>query len=191
MHRLTHNEWFHVMRHLSFSDAVALQNACQHCPRVRDVIMLAQDACTAHAIHTEARLVTRLFGEAGDVLTVVTTPREADYLVGGRLVQRRMYVHDFPRACLALAGGALVRVESFLAFQPHVVSTLHIDPVTRVECEGGETLVGWPGTTLGSTLYSQDPRDVLQRHARFYVQLRVRPGPKRQRGRRARRWTKV
>lgn len=101
-----------------------------------------------------------------------------------------MYVHEFPQLwCRLLGDSTVYRVETYLAFEPHVAATLPIAFVTTLP-EAPDLDVWLDSRMTTNVLGRDDWHSVFQTPARFFVCLRT-GGPRRQRGRRAKRWTKV
>jgi len=176
----------HILGHLSHADINALKLAD---PRVTRDLRTAVVSWTTRAI-MQAKLVTVLQGKKPFVVVVV--PLVNGYLVNGTFVSRRTFVHELPRICLAGLGDApdLCCIESCMCFERGVARTLGFGGTVQ-EVDGA---IAWCGprmrTNVGALFRRHEWPMLIQRHARFYVNWRVGP-PKRQRGRRARRWTKV
>lgn len=211
MQRLDAEDWAALVSRLPFEDAGRLGLASK---AVGEAVRRGQEAWAARAMR-EAVLLTVLYVSAAGALTaaydqldrvvVRSEPTSDGYRLSARgqpvaHVPRRMYVHEFPRFCERAAGldaARLWRVESFQAFAPAVAATLPLGWVGVVREAPGvlawlETRVATNVTTAGG--HAVVPRDtwadLLQRHARLFVAMRT-GTPRRQRGRRARRWTKV
>lgn len=195
-----------IVSHLRFGDAAALKLASAS---LGQAVLQAQKLWAAQAM-LHARLVT-VAHTSGGRSVVVVTPHQNHYVVrhanSALQVSRRMLVHEFPKVCmLGLKNtDTLWRVESCLAFEPHISQTLPLGLVGLPDLPGLPGLPGlpeletWAETRLGTNVTLPGPLQlypeaewpsVFQRHARFFVGMRT-DAPRRQRGRRARRWTKV
>lgn len=189
MHRLEPSEWTHVLAHLPTEDAAALALTS---PALTLTLKKAQSLRMTRAVQT-ARLVTVLHTSQGAREVVVSAPASpAAHSVGDLLLPRRLFVHGFPEVCLhALGTRPLCHVESFLAFEAAQAHTLPLVWAAPVQEAPG--LLPWLHSRLSTYMHSQDPRDwraVLRIHARFFVGCRT-GLPRRQRGRRMQRWTKL
>lgn len=180
MQRLAPQEWVPVFERLAHADALSLLEAPAD-DRVRHALETARVLWTAQAMQ-HAWLVTMLDG-----LRVDSTPTPTGYVLrcGAFAIHttRRMYVHEFPAFC-AVAAPQCQRAESFLAFPPEIARTLPLPLPARHD---QHDVVVWADSRLHT---AQPTHDALQMHARFFVNFRT-GAPKKQRGRRARRWTKV
>lgn len=192
MHRLAPQEWVPVFERLRHVDALALVEAAGRGEKHDDeraglalTLETARTLWTAQAMQ-RAWLVTVLGGHGGGqaLLRVDSIPTPTGYVLrcGDFEIHtsRRTYVHEFPAFC-AVAAPHAHRADSFLAFPPDVARTL---PIPSTEDTG---VVVWADTRLETT---HPAPETIQLHARFFVNFRTGP-PRRQRGRRARRWTKV
>lgn len=175
-------DWVHILAHLSHADVTACKLAD---PRVTYDLHRAETSWMLHAID-RAKLVTVLRG--GGTRVFVVTPTREGYTVNGMPISRRVFVHEFPRMCMAALDGAdeLGSIESCLCFEPGMARTLGLPEADGATAWGGLRM----RTNVGPLFARRDWPGLLQQHARFFVGWRVGP-PKRQRGRRARRWTKV
>lgn len=179
MLRLAPQQWVPVFERLRHADALALVEAAVHDTPLAHTLERARALWSAQAMQ-RAWLVTMLDA----TMRVDSIPTPTGYVVrcGNFAIHtsRRMYVHEFPAFCGVVAPGSL-SADSFLAFPPKVARTLPIPP------HGTPDVVVW----AESRLHTGHPtHQAIQMHARFFVNFRTGP-PKRQRGRRARRWTKV
>lgn len=209
MHRLEPEEWAHVVGKLSYEDTDALKLSgsvplCTLQSAQQLWMCRAVDAAQlVTVVHISGDPVTRAVDSAMARVVVTSTPTPRGYILrrdGCSLdVPRRLYAHAFPRFCCdALRNpGRLWRIESFLAFAPEVASTLPIGWAGSVPEVPG--IVTWIEARVATNVTLPGGFDVharsewpsaFQRHARFFVGMRV-GRPRRQRGRRARRWTKV
>lgn len=175
-----------VFQRLAHADALALVEAAPQPGRLAHALETARCLWAAQAMQ-HARLVTRLLGNDGAMTWVHSIPTPTGYLLLLRRAgaddlhlhaPRRMYVHEFPRF---ICDSQWCRADSFLAFPLDIARTLPI-PLC-----GEPDLVIWTDSRLGTTAPAHA---TIQLHARFFVNFRT-GRPTRQRGRRARRWTKV
>lgn len=201
IHALLPEHWVHVLPHMPFASTTNLKLVGA---RLGQVVARAQSLWVDEAMH-RARLVTLAYvTKNGHRIAFVSIPTPTGYTIQvifgphkteTHEVERRMYVHDFPAICCkALAKSSKVwRVETYLAFQPQVAMTLPVAFVTNLP-EIEDPLDIWVDSRMRTSLMQPDSHEerssTFQRHARFFVTLRVGP-VKRHRGRRARRWTKV
>jgi hypothetical protein len=182
---LAPSDWVGVLAKLANADARALLDAAEgHDARLAHTLHAAHRLWVASAL-ANAHMVSVLGG-----VTVHTAPTPEGYTLRcGPLAthtSRRMFVHDFPRFCAACCTQAPAHIDSYLAFTPDVARTLPLDDGGGVA--GVRGVVAWAQTRLRTALLSYP--EGTQAHASFLVGVRV-GAPRRQRGRRARRWTKV
>lgn len=171
LQHLNHEELIHVIKRLSYADVAALKIAC---PSLLHTIAAAQASWFLQSLQT-ATLVTIIRARHINRV-IVSVPTKDGYMVDGTHVSRRMYVHEFPRMCMQhTVGMGQWHAESHLCFDrgavPAAFRSFRWADVSTMHAEAQ-----WFG--------------VFQRHARFYVGWRVGP-PRRHRGRRAQRWSKV
>ena len=176
--------WVHVLRRLPAADHRALALAVPG-------VGLAVRAW-AHDAKRLAKLVTFADGS----MMASATPSTTGYVVDTRGVlptfhsPRRMFVHQYALAVgLAAAGQAASprRLTSVLAFDQAVARAV---PLPGPVVLPGTREVTWPASKVSTTLGGNPVVPVARQHARFYLSMRLDP-PRRLRGRRARRWTKV
>ena len=187
MNTLSAEAWVHIIRFLPYADALALRASSA---ALAHTIRAAQKVWVDRAMNLASLVVHAYVDTSRADLVVEPTP--TGYRVGDAHMPRRTFVHEFPSLACRSSAGELHRVESYVAFPPDVSCTLPLGLMGRVERAHG--LDVWVETRLASNvgdMYSPDQWPaVFQRHARFLVALRT-GGPKRHRGRRTRRWTKV
>lgn len=186
MQRLGVEEWAHVLDKLPSRDAAALQLSSR---ALAPTLRRAQTLRLARSMQV-ARLVTILY-TSGDPVVVVSTPSAARYSVGPLLLPRRLYAHAFPEVCLHAVHNVPRRIDSYLAFERQLADTLPLAWAPPPPPAAGMAL--WTHSRFSTPIHSADPHDwraVLRIHARYHVGCRT-GLPRRHRGRRARRWTKV
>lgn len=177
MHRLGVDEWVHVLRKLpaAYHGALALV-----VPGVRMAVV-----AWAHQVKRLAKLVTFADG----CVVGIATPTDEGYTVDTRGVlptfhsPRRMFVHQYALAVAMAAGAGGRTLTSMLAFDQAVARSV---PLPNADPLGDD--VTWPSSRITTRL--GDVLPAARQHARFYLAMRLQP-PRRHRGRRARRWTKV
>lgn len=181
MQRLAPQHWIPVFERLRCVDAMSLLEApVTHADR--HALETARALWTSRAMQ-RAWLVTLLDGG----LRVDSIPTPSGYVLRCGAFEihasRRMYVHEFPEFC-AVVAPQCQHADSFLAFPPEVARTL---PIFAADRDDLTDVALWTDSRLHT---AQPTREAIQAHARFFVNFRTGP-PKKQRGRRARRWTKV
>lgn len=207
MHRLGPEEWAHVLGKLSAADAATLRRCSRD---LAPALHRAQQLRTTRLI-LQARLVTVVHfgvdgtGAVGRAVVVVTPTPARHYTVTTVEAARpgpphslppcprRLFAHAFPEICLRAVRGAarLWRVDSFLAFDADAAHTLPLTWAEPVGSPASRQLYPWLDSRLSTPVYAaEDWKGVFQRHARYFVGFRT-GLPRRQRGRRTRRWTKV
>ena len=180
MHRLGPDDWVHVLRKLPAADHRALALAV---PGVRPAVVV-----WAHQVKRLAKLVTFVDGGVAGI----ATPTDLGYTVDTRGVlptfhsPRRLFVHQYALAVAMAAGAGGRTLTSMLAFEQSVARSVPLPNAVSLEND-----VAWPSSRVATRL--GDVGDVLpaaRQHARFFLSMRLQ-APRRLRGRRARRWTKV
>jgi len=164
--RLHPQDWVAVLRRLPSETHQALADAV---PAAMEAQWL-----WAEEVKMLAKLVTFADGE----MVAVTTPCEQGYCINGSYVPRRFFVHAFAEVFEKYPAHQLT---SMLAFDQETGRSVPLS--SRAALVGG-TMVGWPGSRLVTPVHAA----IL--HARLYVCMRL-GLPKRQRGRRAARWSKI
>jgi len=159
-------DWVAVLRRLPSETHQALADAV---PAAMEAQWL-----WAEEVKMLATLVTFADGE----LVAVTIPHERGYRINGAYVPRRFFVHVFAQFLETYPADQLT---SMLAFDQETGRSV---PLSSRAALVGDTMVGWPGSRLVT------PTHAAILHARLFVCMRL-GMPKRQRGRRAARWSKI
>lgn len=174
MDALTAMEWSEVARRLHWQDSITLESAIRG--KVGGLIRDGRNVWHDTAFRDHSSLVVVL-----GTKVVEATPTEHGYMLNGVPTSRRMFIHDFVKAC---RGTVVDTIQAYCGFKPEIAESLG---------DEFDTLDAAPHFRVCKFATFQDasnPRRVAWLLGRMYIRWRV-GAPQRQRGRRARRWTKV
>ena len=185
-----------VLRFLPYNDVQTLKACLPSSVMLAALALLTQGMCLLMVlVTTDGAVVTQK--------RILAKPTANGYVVNGVHVSRRMFVHEVPMMCMGAvradtSNARVLRVDSYLAFNCPGGAWKPVLPDTDVDWCADAGVYVWRDSLLSSPvvqgvvqLHSRDEWPVVfQRHARVFLAHRLR-APRRDRGRRRRRWTKV